>query len=309
MGNACSGNCSFFKSTFSDAILCWEYDHDLLPDTSNAEPVDENPPSVGEREPPRPTVMKINNAILQPKTKHFNEIFNLGRVFGEGSSGAVFLCVEKATSRQYACKVIEKANLTRTEHVKALVGEIQIMRHLEGNPNVASIQDAYEDSEAVYIVMELCRGGELFDRMKKRGRCTETEAAELIRTIVTVVQSLHSSGVMHKDLKPDNFLFLNEEQNSPLKVIDFGLSTFFKPGEKLSEPAGTPFYIAPEVLKKHYGPEADIWSAGVILYILLSGTPPFWAETKEMIYQTVLHEGLDLSSDPWPVISEMLRIW
>uniref|UniRef100_A0A2P2JIL3 non-specific serine/threonine protein kinase n=2 Tax=Rhizophora mucronata TaxID=61149 RepID=A0A2P2JIL3_RHIMU len=112
---------------------------------------------------------------------------------------------------------------------------------------------------------------------------------------------------MHRDLKPENFLFVNQEEESLLKTIDFGLSVFFKPGEKFSDVVGSPYYVAPEVLQKRYGPEADVWSAGVIVYILLSGVPPFWAEAEQGIFEEVLHGELDFSSDPWPSISESAK--
>nr|GMC79490.1 calcium-dependent protein kinase 26-like [Ipomoea batatas] len=150
---------------------------------------------------------------------------------------------------------------------------------MAGHPNVISIKDSYEDSVAVHVVMELCAGGELFDRIVKRGHYSERQAAQLARTIAGVIQTCHSLGVMHRDLKPENFLFVSGEEDSPLKTIDFGLSTFFKPGnigEIFEDVVGSPYYVAPEVLKKHYGQEADVWSAGVIVYILLSGVPPFW---------------------------------
>ncbi|PKI76590.1 hypothetical protein CRG98_003049 [Punica granatum] len=181
------------------------------------------------------------------------------------------------------------------------------MHHLSGHPNVISIKGAYEDAVAVHLVMEFCVGGELFDRIIQRGHYTERKAAELTRTIVGVVEACHSLGVMHRDLKPENFLFVSEEEDSLLKTIDFGLSVFFKPGEKFTDVVGSPYYVAPEVLKKCYGPEADVWSAGVILYILLSGVPPFWAESEQGIFEEVLHGDLDFSSDPWPTISDSAK--
>lgn len=104
------------------------------------------------------------------------------------------------------------------------------MHHLAGSPNVISIKGAYEDTIAVHVVMELCEGGELFDRIVERGHYTERKAAKLARTIVSVIEACHSLGVMHRDLKPENFLFVSKDEDSPLKAIDFGLSTYFKPG-------------------------------------------------------------------------------
>jgi calcium-dependent protein kinase len=152
--------------------------------------------------------------------------------------------------------------------------------------------------------MELCEGGELFDRIVARGHYTERAAAAVTRTIVEVVQLCHHHGVIHRDLKPENFLFANKKENSPLKAIDFGLSIFFKPGEKFSEIVGSPYYMAPEVLKRNYGPEIDIWSAGVILYILLCGVPPFWAETEQGVAQAILRGNIDFKREPWPHVSD-----
>lgn len=103
-----------------------------------------------------------------------------------------------------------------------------------------------------------------------------------------VSQACHKHGVMHRDLKPENFLFGNKKEAAPLKAIDFGLSVFFTPGERFNEIVGSPYYMAPEVLKRNYGPEIDIWSAGVILYILLCGVPPFWAGWKQNLYSICL---------------------
>ncbi|XP_065016092.1 calcium-dependent protein kinase 10-like [Musa acuminata AAA Group] len=245
--------------------------------------------------------------VLKSKTENLKEIYSLGRKLGQGQFGTTYLCVEKATGKEYACKSILKWKLATEEDVEDVRREIQIMHHLSGHPNVISIKEAYEDAVAVHVVMELCAGGELFDRIIQKGHYTERKAAELARVIVGVVEACHSMGVMHRDLKPENFLFVNQMEDAPLKTIDFGLSIFFKPGEIFTDVVGSPYYVAPEVLKKMYGPAADVWSAGVIIYILLSGVPPFWAETEQGIFEEVLHGSLDFQSDPWPSISESAK--
>ncbi|KAJ6743148.1 CALCIUM-DEPENDENT PROTEIN KINASE 2 [Salix viminalis] len=233
------------------------------------------------------------DSVLKTRTGHLEDYYKLGRKLGRGQFGTTFLCVEKATGKEYACKSIAKRNLLTADDVEDVRREIQIMHHLAGHPNVVSINGAYEDEVAVHVVMELCAGGELFDRITKRGHYTEKKAAQLTRTI----------GVMHRDLKPENFLFVNEREDSPLKAIDFGLSEFFKPGESLNDVVGSPYYVAPEVLRKLYGPEADVWSAGVMVYILLCGVPPFWAEKEHDIFKEVLHGHLNFTSKPWPKVS------
>ncbi|XP_057515881.1 calcium-dependent protein kinase 1-like [Amaranthus tricolor] len=243
-------------------------------------------------------------SVLLKKTGNIKEFYTLGRKLGQGQFGTTFMCIEKSSGKEYACKSIAKRKLLTIEDVEDVRREIQIMYHLAGHPNVIAIKGAYEDAVAVHLVMELCKGGELFDRIIQRGHYTERQAADLTRIIADVVETCHSLGVMHRDLKPENFLFESHHENSPLKTIDFGLSIFFKPGEKFTDVVGSPYYVAPEVLRKHYGQEADVWSVGVIVYILLSGVPPFWGETEQGIFEQVLHGDLDFSSDPWPSISE-----
>lgn len=173
-------------------------------------------------------------SVLGRKTGNLKEIYSLGRKLGQGQFGTTFLCIEKATGKEFACKSIAKRKLTTQEDVEDVRREIQIMHHLEGHPNVIKIVDAYEDAVAVHVVMELCAGGELFDRIIQRGHYTERKAAELARLIVGVVEACHSLGVMHRDLKPENFLFVDQEEESALKTIDFGLSVFFRPGTTLN---------------------------------------------------------------------------
>ncbi|XP_078442362.1 calcium-dependent protein kinase 26-like [Wolffia australiana] len=247
------------------------------------------------------------NYVLGHPTPNLREIYTVGKKLGQGQFGTTFLCTEIASGVEYACKSIPKRKLICKEDVEDVRREIQIMHHLAGHEHVVKIKGAYEDQFSVHIVMELCAGGELFDRIVERGHYSERKAAELIRIIVKVVEACHSLGVMHRDLKPENFLLARKDDDSSLKAIDFGLSVFFKPGQVFKEVVGSPYYVAPEVLLKHYGPEADIWTAGVILYILLSGVPPFWAEAQQGIFDAILKGVVDFHSDPWPRISDSAK--
>ncbi|KAG6532998.1 hypothetical protein ZIOFF_006858 [Zingiber officinale] len=199
------------------------------------------------------------DSVLRQKTVNLKDIYNLGKKLGEGQFGTTYFCVEKETSKHYACKSILKRKLITEDDIEDVRREIQIMHHVNGLPNVISIKGAYEDAVAVHVVMELCAGGELFDRIIQKGYYTERKAAELARVIVGVVEACHSMGVMHRDLKPENFLFVNQMEDSPLKTIDFGLSVFFQP------------------------------------------------ESEQDIFKEVLHGKLNLTSDPWPSISESAK--
>ncbi|XP_072986283.1 calcium-dependent protein kinase 10-like [Typha latifolia] len=228
----------------------------------------------------------------------------LGRELGRGEFGVTYLCIDKETRESLACKSISKRKLVTAVDIEDVRREVAIMSSLPAHSNVVRLKAAYEDADAVHLVMELCEGGELFDRIIAKGHYSERAAAAVARTIADVVRMCHDNGVIHRDLKPENFLFANKKENSPLKAIDFGLSVFFQPGESFSEIVGSPYYMAPEVLKKNYGQEVDIWSAGVILYILLCGVPPFWAETEHGVARAILRGVLDFQRDPWPQISE-----
>ncbi|KAF5737697.1 Calcium-dependent protein kinase 19 [Tripterygium wilfordii] len=242
--------------------------------------------------------------LKKPTGLEIEKTYELGRELGRGEFGITYLCTDKETGEKFACKSISKMKLRTTVDIEDVRREVEIMKHLPEHPNIVSLKDTYEDDNAVHLVMELCEGGELFDRIVARGHYTERAAAAVTKTIVEVVQMCHRHGVIHRDLKPENFLFANKKETAPLKAIDFGLSVFFKPGEKLNEIVGSPYYMAPEVLKRNYGPEVDVWSAGVILYILLCGVPPFWAETEEGVAQAIIRSVINFKREPWPKVSE-----
>ncbi|URE33872.1 calcium-dependent protein kinase [Musa troglodytarum] len=251
---------------------------------------------------PRPIPSDVGRVLGRP-IEDVRATYTFGRELGRGQFGVTYLVTHRETGKQFACKSIATRKLVRQDDLDDVRREIQIMHHLTGHRNIVELKGAYEDRHSVNLVMEICEGGELFDRIIAKGHYSERAAAALCREIVNVVHACHSMGVMHRDLKPENFLFLNKRESSPLKATDFGLSVFFKPGEIFKDLVGSAYYVAPEVLRRRYGAEADIWSAGVILYILLSGVPPFWAENEEGIFDAILHGQIDFSSDPWPSIS------
>ncbi|XP_004513770.1 calcium-dependent protein kinase 8-like [Cicer arietinum] len=242
--------------------------------------------------------------LKEPTGREIGLKYDLGRELGRGEFGITYLCKDKETGEELACKSISKSKLRTTIDIEDVRREVAIMRHMPKHPNIVSLKDTYEDDDAVHLVMELCEGGELFDRIVAKGHYTERAAASVVKTTVQVVQICHKHGVIHRDLKPENFLFADKKETSPLKAIDFGLSIFFKPGDKFNEIVGSPYYMAPEVLKRNYGPEVDIWSAGVILYILLCGVPPFWAETEQGVAQAIIRSVIDFKREPWPNVSD-----
>ncbi|KAJ7947508.1 putative Calcium-dependent protein kinase [Quillaja saponaria] len=242
--------------------------------------------------------------IANPTPSNIFDKYRFGKELGRGEFGITHRCFEIETDEAFACKTIAKSKLRTEIDIEDVRREVEIMRHMPKHPNIVSFREAYEDKDAVYLVMELCEGGELFDKIVCKGHYTERAAAKVTKTIVEVCKVCHEHGVIHRDLKPENFLFADASENSQLKAIDFGLSIFFEPGQRFSEIVGSPYYMAPEILRRNYGPEVDVWSAGVILYILLCGVPPFWAENEEGIAQAIIRGNVDFERDPWQKVSE-----
>ena len=183
------------------------------------------------------------------------------------------------------------------------------MHHLTGHDNIVGLVDTYEDHKAIHLVEELCAGGELFDAVVAQGHYTEQDASRSIRTILEVIKHCHELGVIHRDLKPENFLLSAKDNKTNIKATDFGLSTFYKEGDRFKELVGSAYYVAPEVLNKDYDEKADVWSAGVICFIMLSGSPPFWSypETEQGIFASILKGKVDFSHAPWPSVSDAAK--
>ncbi|KAL1537796.1 Calcium-dependent protein kinase 33 [Salvia divinorum] len=256
---------------------------------------------------PAPPPPKTPNTILGKPFSDVKAHYTLGKEVGRGQFGVTYLCTSAATGSHFACKSISKKKLVTRSDKEDMRREIQIMQHLSGQPNIVEFKGAYEDKQSVHLVMELCGGGELFDRIIAKGHYSERAAAGICRSIVGVVQICHFMGVMHRDLKPENFLLSDKTEEALLKATDFGLSVFIEEGKTYKDVVGSAYYVAPEVLRRKYGKEADVWSAGVMLYILLSGVPPFWGDNERAIFDSVLRGNVDFETKPWPSISESAK--
>ncbi|WZY82186.1 CDPK-related kinase 1-like [Brassica napus] len=240
-------------------------------------------------------------------SKHFASHYEIDGEVGRGHFG--YTCSAKGKKgslkgQEVAVKVIPKSKMTTAIAIEDVCREVKILRALTGHKNLVQFYDAFEDDENVYIVMELCKGGELLDKILQRGgKYTEEDAKQVMVQILSVVAYCHLQGVVHRDLKPENFLFSTKDETSPLKAIDFGLSDYVKPDERLNDIVGSAYYVAPEVLHRTYGTEADMWSIGVIAYILLCGSRPFWARTESGIFRAVLKSVPNFEEAPWPSLS------
>eukprot|EP00331_Platyophrya_macrostoma_P033866 CAMPEP_0176441590 /NCGR_PEP_ID=MMETSP0127-20121128/21290_1 /TAXON_ID=938130 /ORGANISM="Platyophrya macrostoma, Strain WH" /LENGTH=469 /DNA_ID=CAMNT_0017826401 /DNA_START=25 /DNA_END=1434 /DNA_ORIENTATION=+ len=244
--------------------------------------------------------------FIQSKKERIEDVYTFRQdkdKLGSGTYGSVFKATHKITKDARAIKAIAKNKVQDPESFKS---EVEIMRKLD-HPNVIKLYETYEDSRHLYLVMELCKGGELFDRINEKGHYTEDEARRTFKQIMHAINYSHSNNIAHRDLKPENFLYLTGDEDSPLKVIDFGLSKVFKEegnSKAMSTRAGTPFYISPEVLKGKYDQSCDIWSLGVILYIILCGYPPFYGETDREILEAVNKGEFDFEGEEWDEVTE-----
>ncbi|XP_034479256.1 calcium/calmodulin-dependent protein kinase type 1-like [Drosophila innubila] len=250
----------------------------------------------------------------------FEENYSVHEKLGTGAFSVVHLAKSKVTPGQKrAVKIIEKKNLKGIE--ESLVNEIRVLRsfgadRLDGNspngtrlthPNIVQLLETYEDKAKVYLVMELANGGELFDRIVEKGSYTERDASHLIKQILEAVDYMHEQGVVHRDLKPENLLYSSPDEDSKILISDFGFSKIENSGI-MNTVCGTPGYIAPEVLAgKPHGKAVDVWSIGVISYILLCGYPPFYDEDDAVLYSKIFKGEFDFQSPYWDEISESAK--
>ncbi|KAJ6999502.1 calcium-dependent protein kinase 2-like isoform X1 [Populus alba x Populus x berolinensis] len=263
-------------------------------------------PQKTQQQTPTTPVPKVDTILGKP-FEDIKQLYTLSKELGRGQFGITYLCTENATGHSYACKSILRRKLVNKKDRDDIKREVNIMQHLSGQPNTVEFRGVYEDRQSVHLVMELCAGGELFDRIIAKGHYSERDAAQICREIVNVVHACHFMGVMHRDLKPENFLLSSKDEGASLKATDFGLSVFIEEGKVYHDIVGSAYYVAPEVLRRSYGKEIDIWSAGVILYILLSGVPPFWAENERGIFDAILQGDIDFESQPWPSITNSAK--
>ena len=233
---------------------------------------------------------------LEDKYKIIKEI-------GTGGFSRCLLVKNKTTGIEYACKELPKKKLSDYE---GLMREVNLMIKLD-HPNIIKLYEVYENDKNIYLIMELCTGGELFDRIVENTengvQFTEKQAANIFKQMMSAINYCHKNGIVHRDLKPENLLYLNKDKNSPIKVIDFGMSKRFDSKHFMSEKVGTAYYISPEVLNGKYDEKCDIWSAGVILYIIICGYPCFNGDDDDEIFAAIQKGKINFPSPEWDSIS------
>uniref|UniRef100_A0AAR2M4Z5 Protein kinase domain-containing protein n=1 Tax=Pygocentrus nattereri TaxID=42514 RepID=A0AAR2M4Z5_PYGNA len=233
------------------------------------------------------------------------KIFEFKEILGTGAFSEVVLAQERSTGKMFAVKCIPKKALKGKE--SSIENEIAVLRKIK-HENIVALEDIYESSDHLYLIMQLVSGGELFDRIVEKGFYTEKDASTLIRQVLDAVNYLHSMGIVHRDLKPENLLYFNPHDGSKIMISDFGLSKMEGTGDVMSTACGTPGYVAPEVLaQKPYSKAVDCWSIGVIAYILLCGYPPFYDENDSKLFEQILKADYEFDAPYWDDISDSAK--
>uniref|UniRef100_UPI00358F9A9D calcium/calmodulin-dependent protein kinase type 1-like isoform X2 n=1 Tax=Myxine glutinosa TaxID=7769 RepID=UPI00358F9A9D len=223
----------------------------------------------------------------------------------DGAFSEVFLAQSRHSPQLAAIKCMNKNVLMGKENT--VENEIAVLSRIN-HENIVSLEEIYENTTHLYLVMQLVSGGELFDRIVERGFYTEKDASQLIQQVLRAVSYLHQSGIVHRDLKPENLLYFSPDEDSKIMISDFGLSKMDAIGDVMSTACGTPGYVAPEVLaQKPYGKAVDCWSIGVISYILLCGYPPFYDESDACLFEQIMRADYEFDSPYWDDISDSAK--
>jgi calcium-dependent protein kinase len=246
------------------------------------------------------TFITHSKGRLTSKYKILNEL-------GNGSFGKVIRVENLINKEIYACKKMIKKNI---KDIKSFNNEIDILSKCD-HPNIIRLYEIIEGEKNVNLIMEECKGGQLFKKIQLKNiiKMTEKEIAKIFKEIMIAVNYLHNRGICHRDLKPENILFLNNEENSPIKLVDFGLGKIFGDYGKLynnemKNTVGTIYYMSPEVLKGKYDQFCDIWSCGVILYLMLSGKLPFNGKNDDEIFDKILEMKVEFPEKEWKNIDK-----
>jgi serine/threonine protein kinase len=240
------------------------------------------------------------------KDKKITDYYKIEDELGAGSFAIVRQGVNKMTGESVAIKIINRTEMEEDDEV-ALRTEVEILSQID-HPNVVKMHEVFDEEDFLYIVLELMTGGELFDRIVEKESYSEKEAADTIRPIVDAIKYCHESGFIHRDLKPENLLYETKEEESIIKISDFGLARFLPTNAFATTACGTPGYVAPEILRgKGYGASVDVWSIGITLYILLCGFPPFYSEDNADLFEQIKKGEFEFPSPYWDDISEMAK--
>ncbi|TMW60911.1 hypothetical protein Poli38472_000953 [Pythium oligandrum] len=272
-----------------DCLFCWR----------NKRPSPSSSPS----KPTAPSTAVNKTESDAPRRGKVTEYYTLGRVIGSGSYSVVREGVDKKSKTKYAIKCIKRAELT-VEDDEAILTEVSILKAMD-HPNIMTLREFFAEPEHYYLVTEFVSGGELFDRIVEKTFYSEKEARDLVRILLDAIKYCHDKDVVHRDLKPENLLLTSATDDASIKLADFGFAKKVTVDDAgLATTCGTPGYVAPEILEgASYGKPVDIWSIGVITYILLAGYPPFHDDSQPILFRKIRKGKYQFDSPYWDNVS------
>eukprot|EP01135_Chromosphaera_perkinsii_P000143 Nk52_evm39s32 gene=Nk52_evmTU39s32 len=248
---------------------------------------------------------KLGKYMPKHKKDDVEQKYKIGKELGSGNFAVVKVATHKESGGKYAVKIIDKKLCAGKEEM--IETEVDILRRVE-HKNIVCMKEMFDTPEKLYLVLELVEGGELFDRIVEEGSFTERDASRIMKQMVEAIRYLHEKEIVHRDLKPENLLFRTSEPNADIMLADFGLSKLVSDNIALSTACGTPNYVAPEILRQQgYGKPVDIWSLGVICYILLCGYPPFHDDNDAVLFQKIMKGDYEFNPQYWGSISDSAK--
>ena len=252
-------------------------------------------------------VVLNNDVIVSGNEINPEKIYIKKKLLGSGAFGEVWLVHHKDLDRDFAMKIIKKRK-NKSNEEREIINEIEILKKLD-HPKILKIIDFYSKVKKYYIITENCPEGELFNEIIRVGKFDEGQTAFIINQILKAISYCHRNHIIHRDIKPENIMITKREKNGCLqvKLIDFGTAKIFEKGQSENRYVGSSYYMAPEVLKRKYDEKCDLWSIGVILYILLTGRPPFDGNDDEEILKNVEKGVYDKTSYPFPSLSALAK--
>ncbi|CAD8049302.1 unnamed protein product [Paramecium sonneborni] len=263
-------------------------------------------PNLTEQEIKEKTQIKLLDSVNTHQNQAIHDIYQiLSPPLGSGSYAEVRMGIHKVLGITRAIKIISKLKASN-EEITRVLHEAEILKKLD-HPNIVKILEIYQNSQQIFIVTELYTGGELFDAIAESQHFSEKEASTILKQVLQGLNYCHQHKIVHRDIKPENIVFESKDKRGTIKIIDFGTSRIFDPHQKMNQKIGTPYYIAPEVLKKKYDEKCDIWSCGVLAYILLCGYPPFNGKSEAKILEKVEQGNYDFNSEEWDIITEQAK--
>ena len=278
------------------------FESEIIPKMNNIELSQNKKSKILEVSSSEELQMKVGKeTLIKISTDSLNNNYIIVGELGSGSYGTVKKVKHKKLGEYRAMKIINKKS-------ESSQNEVDILRKIS-HPNIVNIFEIYEDSKKYYIMMEICEGGELFEAISQQGSFSEGDCANIMKSLLSAVNYLHGKNIVHRDLKPENIMLTKNLQKMKnkkyeIKLIDFGTAKQFEPHQKLNKFIGTSYYIAPEVLKENYNEKCDIWSCGVILYILLCGYPPFNGNSNVDIYHNIQNNPPYFNGEEWKDITK-----